>query len=354
MSYIHHLKPQYSWEIISSRLPSKTLQKPLALAKKTLSSPPIHPPSPSPLLSPGPNKKQTFQTALRFFIAALATASIAAALFFIFPPAALALTALTGWLLFSSIVFLLNKTLEKSDGPFAKSIRFLHAAITEIHSFAAAALLFPATHFPSYHAARGHLKGRPILLVNGYLSFGSTWHSLRSRLVQEGFGPIYTMNVGSFKSIPEYADQVREKVKTIKQATKRSDIALVCHSKGGLVGSYYATQMAKEDGIQVTDVITIGSPLAGTPIAKLGIGKDAKQMEPDDPFHKDLRKAIGNHPEIRFYHLASEMDEIVPLQSALIRTNQSQIKVFKDLGHLALVFSSKTADQVCSWLRSSQ
>ena len=189
-------------------------------------------------------------------------------------------------------------------------------------------------------------------MINGYLGYGATWHVMRERLAKTGCGPIYTMNIGSFESIAEYAANVQTKVKKIQNETGRKDIAFICHSKGGLVGSYYATQLAPSDGTKVTDIVTIGSPLAGTPYAKYCLGQDAKEMHPEHPFNADLRKEIAKHPELRFFNIASEADTMVPLQSALLGTDLSRQKVFKDLGHLGLVYSSRTANQILAWLNT--
>ena len=106
--------------------------------------------------------------------------------------------------------------------------------------------------------------------------------------------------------------------------------------------------------MRVTDLIAIGSPFAGTPVANMGVGKDAEEMRPDHPFNRDLREEIAKHPEIRFFCIASETDLIVPAQSALSATNRSSRKrVFKNIGHSQLLFSQKTTHQICRWLNRS-
>jgi triacylglycerol esterase/lipase EstA (alpha/beta hydrolase family) len=229
-------------------------------------------------------------------------------------------------------------------------IHHLHAVAMEVNSGIASAMLFPLTLSQSYHTPKGNPNGRPILMVNGYLSFGSTWHYQRQRLVEAGFGPIYTVNVGSGKSIKTYAKQLETKVKEIQEETGRNDLTLIGHSKGGLVSSYFATHYADSIGAKIKDVVTIGSPLAGTPVAYLGPGYDAREMTSGSKFHKELRDKIKKHPEIRFSHIASTADEVVPLSSALLGDDKTRQFVLKDLGHLGLVFSSRVADQVCQFL----
>lgn len=294
-------------------------------------------------------KEEAFSSK-KYLAIALVVAAIAGAVFSICIPASILLFAAASWYLWSAFIIMANQI---TDGTYLeKLIHRLHAVAMEVNSGIAAVTLFPLTLFKSYHAPQGNLQGRPILMVNGYFSFGSTWHYQRQRLIQAGFGPIYTMNVGSGQSIKTYAKQIEEKVRQIQEETCRNDLVLIGHSKGGLVCSYYATHLADSKKTNITDVVAIGSPLAGTPLAYLGPGYDAYEMRPGSEFHQELRNKIQKHPEIRFSYIASEYDEVVPLSSALLGKDRSRQLVLKDMGHLGLVFSSRVADQICHWLKT--
>ena len=293
-------------------------------------------------------KEEAFSSK-KYFAIALVIAAIAGAIFPVCFPASIVLFSVAFWYLWSAVIIVANRV---ADGTcLEKPIHHLHAVAMEVNSGVAAAAVFPLTFLKSHHAPQGNLQGRPILMVNGYLSFGSTWHYQKQRLVKAGFGPIYTTNVGSGKSIITYAEQIQKKVEQIQKETGRNDITLIGHSKGGLVSSYYATYLADPEKTQVVDVITIGSPLAGTPLAYFGPGHDAREMRPASEFHQELRNKIKEHPQIRFSHIASVADEVVPLSSALLGEDRSRQLVLKDMGHLGLVFSSRVADQVCTWLK---
>lgn len=296
--------------------------------------------------------EQSFNLTFWKYLAAACAASAAAeALFPISPNGALALTTTASWLLCASTALLLSQITRGSDSLVLKVVCWLYAMMHEIECLVASLCLLPATFFTNFHQSQGDLHGRPILMLNGYLSFGSIWYYLRKRLAVAGCGPIYTMNIGSFDSIAEYATHVQTQVKKIQQETGRKDIVFICHSKGGLVGSYYATRMADSDGARVTDIVTISTPFAGASIAKFGIGQDAKEMHPDHPFLSNLRDEIAKHSEIRFFNIASETDEIVPIKSTLLGEKRSKQRIFKDVGHLGLLYSSKTADQILAWLK---
>lgn len=158
------------------------------------------------------------------------------------------------------------------------------------------------------------------------------------------------MNIGSFRSIKTYAQMLKKRVKEIQEETGTKELILVGHSKGGLVISEYVTTLADDD-THITDAITIGSPLDGAPVGYLGIGHDAKEMKPGSPFITELRTKIAQNTKTRFYHIASKMDELVSLSSALFGKDRSRHFVLKDMGHLGLIFSSRVADQICRWLK---
>ncbi len=288
-------------------------------------------------------------SALKYLGVALTISAIGAGILLVNSPAAIALFAVASWYLWSAAIIVINRA--ATDTCLATPIHRIYAMAMEVNSGIAAAALFPATCFSAYHNPQGDPNGRPILLVNGYLSFGSTWHYLRKELVKAELGPIYTMNIGSGRSIVTYAEQVQEKVAEIQQETGRKDLILIGHSKGGLVSSYYATHLATPE-TTISDVITIGSPLAGTPLACIGPGYDAQEMRSDSEFHRELRNKIEDFPLIRFSHIASESDEVVPLSSALLGEDSSRQFVLKDMGHLGLVFSSRVADRISTWLKT--
>jgi triacylglycerol esterase/lipase EstA (alpha/beta hydrolase family) len=171
-----------------------------------------------------------------------------------------------------------------------------------------AVFLKPFAYFSQKRVVHAKNEGRPILLVHGYLHNATAWVYQKQRLAEEGFGPIYVLNLKKpFASIVAHAEQLKEKALEIQQETGRSDLILIGHSMGGLVCSWYATQLAPRG--KVTDLITIGSPLRGTTLAKVGLGSNAREMERDSLFLYELQKAIQKSRSTRFYHIASMTDQ---------------------------------------------
>lgn len=227
-------------------------------------------------------------------------------------------------------------------------------ALTELVSFIYTIVSFPvpATLFdpsPSPQPA----ETRPILLVHGYLHNSSGWYSMRRELEKHGFGPVYTINLGSpFHSIEYYACLVKEKAEQIAKDTKRSDLTLIGHSMGGVVCCYYAINLAPPDSIE--QVFTLGSPLRGTRNSGYGLGKCTDQISfktPPNPFISKLLKGISSKETIQFYHIGSLDDLLIsPKNSAYPPIFKPHVHRFclRDVGHVSLLFSEEVYDIVLS------
>jgi triacylglycerol lipase len=170
----------------------------------------------------------------------------------------------------------------------------------------------------------------------------------KKRLEARGLGPIFTINLGyPFKSICTYAEKVKLEVDSISKITGRKDLILIGHSMGGLISCWYGTQMAPPN--TVTDIITIGSPFYGTPVARIGLGANAREMEPHSPLLERLLDAVATHPSLRFYHIASKTDQLI-LPGASAALPQHEHVIYEDIGHASLLYSQRVTDKLSDWL----
>lgn len=189
----------------------------------------------------------------------------------------------------------------------------------------------------------------PILLIHGYLHNSSCWLFHRRGLRKANYLNVFTVDLGAMpnKSIKEYAEVLRQRVQEIQKITKRDDIKFIGHSMGGVVCSYYATNMAEKDRIRVTDVITLSSPLRGTKMHFIGIGQCARELEYESPFIKDLSERIKSATKSRFFHIASGADFLIkPYYSALNlnhepTNNGKKGYVAPYMGHTTPLFSKE-------------
>ncbi len=196
-------------------------------------------------------------------------------------------------------------------------------------------------------------SGTPLLLVHGYLHPSAVWIHLMHRLQKAGFGPIYTLKMGNpFDSIAEYAERLSEKAFQIFNETKNPNLILIGHSMGGLVSAYYATKLDEKD--LVTHVITIGSPLKGTDVAKIGIGKCTNEMTFHSDFTEELVKEMQKEKKVKFFHIGSKTDQLViPYTSSFVIEEPSRSLLLEGVGHIGLLFSRKVAKKIMEWLRLS-
>lgn len=245
----------------------------------------------------------------------------------------------------ASTLYLLNALTPSLPKPIRRFIQWSHAIFFEC--FVLLGVVFSRIFRRRLRGATGASDGCPILLVHGYLNDSRVWRYFIRNLT--GLGPVYTIDLGHpFKSIKEYAEKVKAKALEIEKATGRKELILIGHSMGGLVSAWYAMRLA-EPG-KVTHVITIASPLSGTPVARIAIGPNGREMERNSALIQELQQAIAQNDQIHFYHIASQSDLlVVPGISALLGKSDRHL-IIEDLGHASMLYSKRVCDQISEWL----
>lgn len=293
--------------------------------------------------------------ALEATLAATVAASFAAVMIL---SASAAMTILTisavalGILLAGELIFVVKPYLPSCIG---KVINVAHAAIIDFAAY------LGMWGFYFYHDLEKKNPKEPIpdnktpiILIHGYKSASSSWTYHRKRLEEAGFKNIFTINLGSVaNTIQEYAQIVNDKVIEIAKNVGNKAIAVIGHSMGGLVASWWATSVAPEN--MVSDVITLGTPFKGTKWAKYGSGECAVQMIPGSNFLKELNEKIVNSSKTRFYCLSSNADPVIlPNDSALpvMEKQKGKFKThtFEDMGHIQYMISDKVIDKEIKYL----
>jgi triacylglycerol lipase len=189
----------------------------------------------------------------------------------------------------------------------------------------------------------------PVLLVHGYLHNSSAWIYYRYRLNKARFNNVFTLDLGHpFQSIEDYAEKVKNRISEIQALTGKSTVTLIGHSMGGLVSSFYATELASKQGICISEVVTLGSPLNGSKFSIIGVGKCTRQMGYESDFTKGLKQKI-KASKIPFIHFGSRTDELVrPTDSAIIKDKEHF--EFREMGHAAYLFSDRVIDRLIARL----
>lgn len=246
--------------------------------------------------------------------------------------------ALLTWL---GAIKLLNAVAPKF--PFARPIHWLYAMTFEALALCAAN---GGRFIPVRKNTTG--QGQPILLVHGYINNDSVWRFQKKRLEALGMGPIYTIKLGNpFKSIRTHIDTMKAKAETIAKETGRNDLILIGHSMGGLVSCLYTAQLSEPN--RVTDLITIGSPFLGSPVARFFPGANAREMEPGSILLNEILQGIEKNKTTRFYHIGTKSDQLVIPGESAILSHHPHI-IYEDLGHASLTYSTRVTSQIHQWL----
>lgn len=175
----------------------------------------------------------------------------------------------------------------------------------------------------------------PVLLIHGYECNRGFWYWQRARLEKGGW-TVATLSLEPvFASIDDYAPLVARRVDEVLAATGAPQLVLVGHSMGGLASRTYL----RAHGVaRVAKLVTLGSPHHGSWLAKLGIGPNARQMEPGNSWLNELnRPGAVPLPAATTSAYSPQDNYVMPQDSPLLAG--ARIMVCAGIGHLTMAFS---------------
>ena len=126
---------------------------------------------------------------------------------------------------------------------------------------------------------------RPILLVHGYGCSRGVWHVLRRRLEAAGHVVATVSLTPPYTSMGKMVPQLARRIEEVCAATGARQVTLLAHSMGGLICRSY---LARHGNDKVARLITLATPHAGTALARIGFGQNAREMEPDSLWLQDM------------------------------------------------------------------
>ncbi len=203
---------------------------------------------------------------------------------------------------------------------------------------------------------------KPLLIaIHGFMGSSNNWIYHMKRLREAGHTNLATINLGNwFLSINDYVEKLHLMiVDYVKKAPLKDGqklrIQFLCHSMGGLVARRYNELYHTIDGVEVEDIITLGTPLDGTWLAVFGRGsKAAEEMMPGSPFVKGLQSKAALEEKTRSYHLWSKSDWIIPMKSASQgggKENMTKTDELHATGHVSFLLSDTAADKTIRYLK---
>lgn len=220
--------------------------------------------------------------------------------------------------------------------------------------------------------------GKPhIMLLHGSGFNDSEWVLVKAAIGQKKYGSNSSLNFDglvsnlAYMGIEDYAHKLRNEITQIKRLTGQTEFVFVGHSMGGLIGAYYAENFARDDGVSVKHVISLGTPWRGSPLLnRMGHKPDIEnqeitsetyavtpkryqQMCEGSAFRSQLiKQAMGSEwmGDRAYYHVASSTDYASPAPSSYISHDPRRQLEVSYLGHYGLVVSPRVLYQLCTWL----
>lgn len=177
-----------------------------------------------------------------------------------------------------------------------------------------------------------------VLLIHGYMCNRAVWRAWLPRLTQTA--NVATLNLEPvFGPIEGYADRIAQAVERLRESSGASQVTIVAHSMGGLATRAY---LRRHGAAAIAKVITLATPHHGTVFARLGLGRNARQMRPDSAF----LAALNAVPEpVPFVCVAASDDNlIVPRSSPLLAGLPAER--IERVGHLALLSDRRAVEVV--------
>jgi len=191
----------------------------------------------------------------------------------------------------------------------------------------------------------------PVVLVHGYFANRGYFRPLLRRLEPLGVGPIFVPTCDAMTApIEAYADELHGHVERIVSATGQPRVVLVGHSMGGLVARSY---LVRHGTRRVERLVTLGSPHHGTVLAYLGMGKNAREMEPGSEFLERLEKDEARAGvRVEALSIYSRHDNMV-FPQATSRLAGARLLAISGVGHIAMLRSPLLLGALLAELRAA-
>lgn len=185
---------------------------------------------------------------------------------------------------------------------------------------------------PTLLAATASPKRMPVVLVHGYMCNHRIWDDVAKALRAQGHDLIAVNLEPLFGSIDDYAPVIEAAVKALLEHTGHQQVALVGHSMGGLA---IRAWMRAHGTQRVARVITLGTPHAGTRLARGSPTLNARQMVWNSAWLTALA-ASENPPTRDLIRIAITPQDNIVCPQRLQTLAGIQATVFEGIGHLQM------------------
>lgn len=185
---------------------------------------------------------------------------------------------------------------------------------------------------------------RPILLVHGYGCSRGIWWLLRRRLEAAGHTVASVSLIPPYTSLGKLVPQLNQRIEEICAITGSKQVTLIAHSMGGLICRSY---LARHGSDRVDRLLTLATPHQGSALARIGIGKNAREMQPGSLWLRDMASEAIKIP---FISLRNAYDNYAMPQDNQRLPGARDVEL-PPVGHIAMLYDRSIADLLIELLK---
>jgi len=177
---------------------------------------------------------------------------------------------------------------------------------------------------------------RGAVLIHGFVCNRGFWNPWLREITSRGRAFVAVNLEPPFGSIDNYARIVDDAITRVTAATGRPPL-LVCHSMGGLAARAW---LRDADGSRVHRVVTIGTPHAGTWLARFGRTVNGREMRMGGEWLQKIDCEQTNARQVPFICWHSNSDNIV-FPSSVATLPGADNRLIPGQGHVELAFNER-------------
>lgn len=187
---------------------------------------------------------------------------------------------------------------------------------------------------------------RGLLLVHGFVCNRGVWNEWLERLHARGV-PCLAVNLEPvFGSVDDYTDAIEAAIQRLELATGLPPV-VVAHSMGGLALRRWWALRGNEG--RVHHAVTIGTPHAGTWLARFAVTPNGRQMQQGSPWLQALAQSEPAGRSARFTCFYGHCDNIVFPPSAATLAGADN-RHLPGVAHVHMVWRPEPWAEVLRWL----
>jgi pimeloyl-ACP methyl ester carboxylesterase len=185
-------------------------------------------------------------------------------------------------------------------------------------------------------------RGDVVVLVHGFLATAGVLRPLRDAIERETLARTASFTHAPGLGVTHIAERLSRFMRDLPSPELR--IHLLGHSIGGLAIRHFVSELGGDR--RVASTISIASPFAGAPRARLFPGALAREIEPGSAFLASLRAA---HSDVPHLSIAGGGDRVVPDGALLV---EGERLLVERAGHNESLYHPETVAAVVARIRA--